>query len=134
MHVEPPLIPIIKVKHVDKSEKYFVKLKLCRYPTSATSDLYDFKMDLFDNVDLEEFLIQLLGIILIKISFNIATPIFSGRVALGNKAKYLLRSIKQVVYCLTFKPRGFLIPRHIARFCFDREFTRKKYKANPKII
>ena len=54
-HLDPPLIPLIKEKHDGKSDKYFVKLKLRRDPTSPTSDLCEFKMSLFDNVDLEEF-------------------------------------------------------------------------------
>ena len=53
-HVKPPPIPPIKRNNYDKSDKYFVKLKLSRDPTSAMSDLYEFKMDLFDNDDLEE--------------------------------------------------------------------------------
>ena len=56
-HVEPPYIPLIKIKHEDKSDKYFVKIKLHMDPTSAISDLYKFKMSLFDNVDPEEFLL-----------------------------------------------------------------------------
>ena len=53
-HVKPPPIPPIKRNNYDKSDKYFVKLKLSRDPTSAMSDLYEFKMDLFENDDLEE--------------------------------------------------------------------------------
>ena len=49
VHTEPPLIPLIKVTYDGKSEKYFVKLKLRKYPTSSTSDLYEFRMSLFDN-------------------------------------------------------------------------------------
>ena len=48
-HVEPPPIPLIKSKNNDKSDKYFVKLTLCRDPTSYKSDICDFKMALFDN-------------------------------------------------------------------------------------
>ena len=33
-----------------KSDEDFSKLKLCRYPTSITSDLYEFKISLFDHV------------------------------------------------------------------------------------
>ena len=40
VHVEPPQIPPIKGKYDGKSEKYFVKMKLCRDPMSRTSDLY----------------------------------------------------------------------------------------------
>ena len=57
-HVEPPPIPLIKEKHNGKSDKYFVKLKLLRDPTLSTSDLYEFKMSLFDNGKPEEFLLS----------------------------------------------------------------------------
>ena len=56
-HVEPPPIPLLKELHDGKSDKYFVKLKLRRYPTLSTSDLYEFKMSLFDNGRPEEFLL-----------------------------------------------------------------------------
>ena len=55
VHVEPLPTPLIKVKYDGKSDKYFVKLKLCRYPTSSMSDLYKFNMDLFDNYKPEDF-------------------------------------------------------------------------------
>ena len=55
-HIDPPPITLIKEKHDSKSDKCFVKLKLCRYPISPTSDLYEFKMSLFENFDPEEFL------------------------------------------------------------------------------
>ena len=35
MYMEPPLIPLIKTKNDDKLDKYFVKIKLRRYPTSG---------------------------------------------------------------------------------------------------
>ena len=54
-HIDPPPIPLVKEKHDGKSNKYFVKLKLRRYTTSPTLDLYEFKMSLFDNGDTEEF-------------------------------------------------------------------------------
>ena len=57
MQMEPPPIPLINSKHDDKLDKYFVKLKLHRDPTSATSDLYDFKMAFFNNDETEEFLL-----------------------------------------------------------------------------
>ena len=56
-HVDPSLIPLIKENHNGKSEKYFVKLKLRRDPTSSTSNLYEFKMSLFDNGEPDEFLL-----------------------------------------------------------------------------
>ena len=57
MHVDPTPIPLIKSNNGDKPDKYFIKIKLCRDPTSEKSDLYEFKMALFDNFDPEEFLL-----------------------------------------------------------------------------
>ena len=57
LHVEPPPIPLIKSKIDTQSDKYFVKIKLRRGPTSEKSGLYDLKMTFFDNGDLEEFLL-----------------------------------------------------------------------------
>ena len=54
-HVEPLQIILIKETYNGKSDKYFVKLKLCRDPKSITSDLYEFRMSLFDNGKPEEF-------------------------------------------------------------------------------
>ena len=42
---------MIKSKHDDKSYNDFVKLKLRSDPTSEKSELYEFKMALFDNGD-----------------------------------------------------------------------------------
>ena len=44
-----------KSNNYDKLDKYFVKIKLRRYPTSEKSDLYEFKMALFHNGDPEDF-------------------------------------------------------------------------------
>ena len=41
MHVEPLPTPLIKSKHNNKSDTYFVRLKLCRDPTSSSLDLYE---------------------------------------------------------------------------------------------
>ena len=57
MHMEPPPTPLVKSKHNDKSDKDFVKLKLCRDPKSEKLDLYKFKMDLLENGKPEEFLL-----------------------------------------------------------------------------
>ena len=57
MHVDPPLIPFIKIKKDEKLDKDCVKIKLHGYPTSEKSDLYVFKMCLFDNGNPEEFLL-----------------------------------------------------------------------------
>ena len=56
-HVEPPPIPLIKKKYYVKSDKDIVKLKLRRDPTPSMSDLYGFKMSLFDNGNLGDFLL-----------------------------------------------------------------------------
>ena len=52
-HVDTPPNNLIKSKNDNKSSNYLVKLKLCRYPTSYFSDLYEFKMSLFDNGEME---------------------------------------------------------------------------------
>ena len=46
--VEPKPVTLIKVTYDGKSDKYSVKLKLRRDPTSSTLDLYEFRMFLFD--------------------------------------------------------------------------------------
>ena len=57
VHVESPPTPLIKVNHNDKSYKDLVKIILRRDPMLAKSDLYELKMALFDNGELEEFLL-----------------------------------------------------------------------------
>ena len=54
-HVEPLPITLIKEKHDGKSYTDFLKLKLRRDPKFSTSDLYEFKICLFDNVNPKEF-------------------------------------------------------------------------------
>ena len=46
-HVESPTMTLLKELHGGESDKDFVKLKLCSYPTLSTSDLYKFKISLF---------------------------------------------------------------------------------------
>ena len=48
-YIEPPSTPLIKENHDGMSDKYFVNLKLCRYYMLPMSDLYEFKISLFDN-------------------------------------------------------------------------------------
>ena len=79
--VEHPLIPLIKDNHGGKSDKYFVKLKLHRYPTSSMLDLYQFKMSLFDNGKPE-------GFLLFVRNFNM-TLAASGALEAGAKYQYL---------------------------------------------
>ena len=80
-HLDPPPVPIIKENHDGNPDKYFVKLKLRRYPTSSTPDLYQFKMSLFENFDPEEFL-------LFVRNFNMILAA-SGTLEAGVKYKYL---------------------------------------------
>ena len=47
--VDPTPIQPIKRKLDKKSEKDYVKIKLCRDPTPEKSDMYKFRMALFDN-------------------------------------------------------------------------------------
>ena len=49
IHVDPPLIPLIKIKNDMKLGKYFVKIKLRRDPTLEQLHLYKFKLALFGN-------------------------------------------------------------------------------------
>ena len=56
-HAEPPYINLIKVTCNGKPGKDFVKLKLRRDPTSIMSDLYEFRVSLFDNGEPEEFFV-----------------------------------------------------------------------------
>ena len=80
-HVEPPPIPLIQETYYGKSDKYFVKLKLRRDPTSSTSDLYEFKMSLFDNDETEDFLL-----FVSNFNTNLAA---SGTLEVGTKIQYL---------------------------------------------
>ena len=56
-HVDPPPIPLLHELHNGKSGKDVVKLELHRDSTYPTSDLYEFKMSLFENGELEEFIL-----------------------------------------------------------------------------
>ena len=56
-HVEPPPIILINRTYDGKSDKYFVKLKLHRYPMFSTSDPYEFRIYLIDNDNPEDFLL-----------------------------------------------------------------------------
>ena len=55
-HVDPSPIPLYKEMSTGKSDGDHVKLKLHRDTTYSTSDLYEFRMSLFDHGDPEEFL------------------------------------------------------------------------------
>ena len=57
IHMDPPLILLIKINYDTKAEKDCVKIKLCKDPTLENPDMYEFKISLFDNGKLEEFLL-----------------------------------------------------------------------------
>ena len=59
VQVEPSMITLIKSKNDEKLDKYFVNIKLLRYPTSQKSDLYELKIAFFYNYEPEEFLLFL---------------------------------------------------------------------------
>ena len=56
-HVDTPPVPFIKETSTSKSDVDYVKLNMRRDPTSSTSDIYEFRMSLFDQDDPEEFLL-----------------------------------------------------------------------------
>ena len=91
VHVEHMTIPLIKGKFDDKKDNYFVKLKLCRDPTSRTSDLYEFNMSLFDNGDPEEFL-------LFVRSFNMTLTVLGTLEAVA-KVQYLCALVRGEALC-----------------------------------
>ena len=49
VHVKPPSTTLIKSKIDMNLVKHYFKIKLCRNPTSEASDMYQFKMELFDH-------------------------------------------------------------------------------------
>ena len=53
------LINLIKETCNGNSGKDFVKLKLRRDPTSITTDIYEFKISLFEHGDPKEFLLSI---------------------------------------------------------------------------
>ena len=57
VHVEPPLVLLVKETPTNKSDGNYVKLKLRIDPTSSTLYLYEFTMSLFDHGKPEEFLL-----------------------------------------------------------------------------
>ena len=57
IHVDPPPTPLIKIKLDLKTEEYYVKIKLCRNPTSEKLDTCELKMALCENGEPEVFLL-----------------------------------------------------------------------------
>ena len=85
-HVDPPTIPLSKEKIYGESDKNFVKLKLPRYPTLSTSDLYEFKMSLFENVKLEDVLL-----FICNVNMTLAA---SGMLEADSKFQYLCTIVR----------------------------------------
>ena len=79
------------MKKHGKSDKYFVKLKLRRDPASSTSDIYKFKMSLFENGKLEELLF-----LFFNFNMNLAV---SGTLEVSAKYQYLLTIVCREVLC-----------------------------------
>ena len=50
-HVQPHPIPLMKETPTGKSDVDYVKLNLRRDPMSSTSNIYEFRMSLFENGD-----------------------------------------------------------------------------------
>ena len=90
LHVGPPLIPLIKEKCDDKSEKNSVKLKLRIDPKLPTSDLYEFKMSLLDNGKPEFFLF---------VRNSNMTLAASGTLEAGAKHQYLCTLVRVSLNC-----------------------------------
>ena len=90
-HVEPLTITLIKETYNGKPEKDFVKLKLRRYPTSSTSDLYEFKMSLFEHGKMEEFL-------LFVRNFNM-TLVATGTLETDMEIQYLRILVRRELLC-----------------------------------
>ena len=55
--MEKTPLPLIKSKNNEKLDKNSVKIKICKYLRSQKLDLYELKMDFFDNDDMEKFLL-----------------------------------------------------------------------------
>ena len=86
-HVDPHLIPLTKETLTGKSDEDYVKLKLLRYPTSITSDLYEFRMSLFDHGNPEEFLLFFRKLIMIIAS--------TGMLETYTKVQYLCTPVSE---------------------------------------
>ena len=53
VHIEPTPIPLLKCDIERKDTKsYYVKVKFCIDPDSATSDMYEYNVALFENIKL----------------------------------------------------------------------------------
>ena len=59
MHLGPPPILLIKIKNDTKLDKDCIKNKVHRDTMSEKSDIYEFKMALFENGETEELLLSI---------------------------------------------------------------------------
>ena len=57
VHMKPPPIPLNKSKNNEKLDKFCVKIRFREDPMSQKLVLYEFKKELFDNSDPEDFLL-----------------------------------------------------------------------------
>ena len=89
--METPPTPLIKSKHDDKLEKYFVNIQLRRYPTSEKSDLYEFKIAVSNNGDPEEFLL-----FIHYFNMTLKAP---GMLETSAKVQYLCTLVRGEVLC-----------------------------------
>ena len=89
--MESPLITLIQGTYKGKSEKYPQKLKLNRDPTFSTSDLYEFIMSLFKNVEPEEFFLFVR-----KFNMNIAE---TGTMEMGANIQYHRTLVRGEALC-----------------------------------
>ena len=90
-HVEPPPISLIKETYNGKSDKYCFNLKLRSDHMFSTSNLYEFKMSLFDHGNLEEFLLFIRN-------FNI-TLAATGTLEMDAKSQYLCTLVRGGALC-----------------------------------
>ena len=81
INVETPTIPTIRGNIDKKLQKCYVKTKFCINTTSGTSEMYEFKIDLFDNGDTEEFL-------LFQRNYQITIE-STGSITMGEKIQYV---------------------------------------------
>ena len=89
VHVDPPLIPLTKIKNNENLDKDFFRIKLRSNPRTQRLDLYDlylFKITFFDNRDPEEFL-------LIIRNFNITLEA-SGTLLAGAKIQHICTLVR----------------------------------------
>ena len=91
VHMDTPLITLIKSNNNDKPDKCSVIIKLRRDKTSEKSNLYKFNLSLFDNYEPEEFLF-------FTRNFNMTLEA-SGKILSGAKIKYLLNLVRVEALC-----------------------------------